>query len=98
MAVKPASASSRARSRIGASTAVMVGSTSTPARGRSACAICPQTRPELICSVRIILASDQLAHDLGGVVHHRDNSRIVKPGRPDDADDADDTAGAVVIG
>ena len=43
------------------------------------------------------LAADQLAHDLGGVVDHRDHARIVEPRRADHADDADDAPGPVAI-
>ena len=41
---------------------------------------------------------EQLAHDLGGVVHHGDDAGVVEPGRPDHAEHADDAAGGVVIG
>src|SRR5262245_12767349 len=35
------------------------------------------------------LTADELAHDLGGVVDHRDHARIVEPRGTDHADDAD---------
>src|SRR5579862_5880671 len=40
----------------------------------------------------------QLAHDLGGVVHHGDDAGIVEPRRAGHAEHADDAAGGVVIG
>src|SRR5207237_1330627 len=39
----------------------------------------------------------QPAHHLGGVVDHRDDSRVVEPGRADHAEHPDDAAGAVAI-
>src|SRR5580704_12918113 len=41
---------------------------------------------------------EQLAHDLGGVVHHGDDAGVVQPRRADHAEHADDAAGGVVIG
>src|SRR5207302_863049 len=43
------------------------------------------------------LAAHQLAYDLGGVIDHRDDPRIVQSRRTDHADHPDDAAGAVVI-
>src|SRR5215467_19120 len=39
----------------------------------------------------------QFAYHLGGVIDHRDHACVVEPRRPDHADDADDTAGGIVI-
>src|SRR5262249_40990791 len=39
----------------------------------------------------------QFAYHLGGVIAHRDHACVVEPRRPDHADDADDTAGGIVI-
>src|SRR5665213_2244257 len=38
------------------------------------------------------------ADDARGVIHRRDHPRIIKPGRPDHAENADDMAGGVAIG
>src|SRR5262249_61850762 len=43
-------------------------------------------------------AADELTHHFGGVIHHRNNPRIIEPRRADDAQHADDAAGAVAIG
>src|ERR1043166_9429797 len=40
----------------------------------------------------------QPAHHLGGIVDHRDDARVVEPGRADHAEHPDDAAGAVAIG
>src|SRR5262249_51716730 len=42
--------------------------------------------------------TDELTHDLGGIIHHRDHPRVIEPRRTDHAEDADDAAGAVAVG
>src|ERR1700730_4440170 len=43
-------------------------------------------------------SADELAHDLGGVVDHRDHAGVIEPGRTDHPDDSDDAPGTVAIG
>src|SRR5215472_4338483 len=42
-------------------------------------------------------AAKQLTDDLGGIVDHRHDAGVVEPGRSDDAENADDLPGRVVI-
>src|SRR5581483_6519621 len=84
-----------ARSRIGASTPVMVGRITTPPRGRSVWV----TRPSGISSMRDMrLSCEELADDFGGVVDHGDDPRVIETGRTNDAKHADDATLAVAVG
>src|SRR5262249_45271570 len=43
-------------------------------------------------------SADKFAHDLGGIIHHRDYPRVIEPRRANHAEYADDTAGAITVG
>src|SRR5262249_28337688 len=42
--------------------------------------------------------ADQLAHDLGGIIHHPHHPCVVKPGGADQAETAEEAPGAVGVG
>src|SRR5260370_17720008 len=42
-------------------------------------------------------SADELAHALGGIIHHRDHPCIIEPRRADHAENADDAAGALAV-
>src|SRR2546430_15847259 len=47
--------------------------------------------------VAAMSSGDELAHDLGGIIHHRDHPCVIEPRQADHAENADDAAGALAV-